>query len=205
MHELKERILIAAHELFLRYGIRSITMDDIAKHLSISKKTIYQSFKDKDEVVHELISKMLKENERIFNEVEKNSPHIIAGIFDLMNLMEKIIGQIHPGFFLDLQKYHPRTWKLFLEFKEGCVMKSIESQLTKGIQQGLIRPDIDTRILSRMRMEQIEMGFNPVVFPHDKYKVLDVQIALLDHFLHGVCTLKGHKLINKYKQITEEE
>ena len=49
------------------------------------------------------------------------------------------------------------------------------------------------------------MGFNPSLFPHDKFKMLDVQLAMTEHFLYGICTLKGHKLINKYKQITEEE
>ena len=54
-------------------------------------------------------------------------------------------------------------------------------------------------------MEEIEMGFNPAIFPASVHPILDVQIAMVEHFLYGVCTLKGHKLINKLKQINEEE
>jgi hypothetical protein len=77
--------------------------------------------------------------------------------------------------------------------------------MQKGIKDGIIRPDINTRIMTKLRMEEVEMGFNPNLFPPDKFKILDVQLALLDHFLHGICTLKGHKLINKRKQLIEEE
>jgi hypothetical protein len=60
-------------------------------------------------------------------------------------------------------------------------------------------------VLARLRIEEVEMGFNSELFPPDKFKMLDVQIAMIDHFLHGICTLRGHKMINKYKEVTEEE
>ncbi len=203
--ETKARILAATHELFMKYGIRSISMDDIAKHLSISKKTIYQSYKDKDELVHELMKEKLKEDARGFKEMEKVSANVIDEVFNIMKHMSQVIGKMNPSVFYDLQKYHPNTWKLFKEFKEDFIMKMVEGSLMRGIKQGLIRPEINTRIISRMRMEQIEMGFNPAVFPPEKFKILDVQLSMIDHFLYGICTLKGHKLINKYKQIIDEE
>lgn len=203
--EPKERILSATHELFMKYGIRSISMDDIAKHLSISKKTIYQSYKDKDELVHELMKEKLKEDEREFHQLEKESANVIDGVFNIMKHMSKVIGQVNPSVFYDLQKYHPNTWKLFKEFKEDFIVKMVEGSLVRGIKEGFIRPEINVKIISRMRMEQIEMGFNPAVFPPDKFQLLDVQLSMIDHFLYGICTLKGHKLINKYKQIIDEE
>lgn len=203
--ETKERILTAAQELFFKYGIRSISMDDIAKHLSISKKTIYAFFKNKDEVVHELMRLKLKEDEKGFRLLEKESSNVIEEVFNLMSYLSKVIGQINPSMFYDLQKHHAQTWRLFTEFKEACVLKMVEDTLERGVKQKLIRPDIDIKILSRMRMEQLEMGFNPAIFPPDKFKLVDVQLSMIDHFLYGICTLKGHKLINKYKQIIDEE
>ena len=205
MTDMKQRILAATQELFLKYGTRSVSMDDIAKHLSISKKTIYQSYRDKDELVHELMKVKLKEDEKEFQQLEKESANVIEEVFNIMKHMGRVIGKVNPSVFYDLQKYHPETWKLFIEFKENFILKMVENTLLRGIKQELIRPDINARILSRMRMEQIEMGFNPAIFPPDKFKLLDVQLAMIDHFLYGICTLKGHKLINKYKQITEEE
>ena len=77
--------------------------------------------------------------------------------------------------------------------------------MEKGKKQGLVRADVNTKIMARLRMEEIEMGFSPEKFPPDKFKIVDVQLALIEHFLYGICTLKGHKLINKYKQVVEED
>lgn len=205
MTGMKQRLLGAAHDLFMKYGIRSVSMDDIAKHLSISKKTIYQEYKDKDELVHELLQVKLKEDKEEFHALEKRSENTVDEILNLMKHMGKVIGQVNPAVFYDLQKYHPETWKLFKDFKEDFILKMVECTLTRGIRQGLIRPEINVKIISKMRMEQIEMGFNPSLFPPDKFQLVDVQLSMIDHFLYGICTMKGHKLINKYKQIIDEE
>jgi hypothetical protein len=81
----------------------------------------------------------------------------------------------------------------------------VERSIERGKKEGLVREDINSKVLSRMRIEQVEMGLNLDVFPPDKFKIVEIQLSMLDHFLHGICTLKGHKLINKYKQLIEEE
>ncbi|TAL57774.1 MAG: TetR/AcrR family transcriptional regulator [Bacteroidetes bacterium] len=201
----RAHVLLATQELTFRFGIRSVSMDDIAKHLGISKKTIYQFFSDKNEIIHSLMQFKLQEDEKALKEIEKNSANVVEEVFNLMKHIGNAIGQANPNLFYDLQKYYPETWKLFTDFKVNCILKMVEETLARGIKQGLIRTDINLKILSRMRMEQVEMGFNPAVFSPDKFKILDVQLSLLDHFLYGICTLKGHKLINKYKQIIDEE
>jgi hypothetical protein len=104
-----------------------------------------------------------------------------------------------------MQKYHPRAWEMFRKFKEDCVEQMVEASLVKGIKDGLIRPDINPKIMSRLRMEEIDMAFNPNVFSPDKFKFIDVHLSLTEHFLYGVCTVKGHKLINKHRQIHDDE
>ncbi len=201
----KERILKGAEELFFKYGIKSITMDDISKHLAISKKTIYMYFEDKNEVVETLMRARLKFDECEMNQTTKESKNVIEEFFRIMKHIDSMFSQMNPNLFYDLQKYHPDSWKLFKNFKEECIERTVENSIKRGIKEGLVRSDIDTKIIARMRMETLEMGLNPEMFPPDKFKILDVQLALLDHFLHGICTLKGHKLINKYKEISEDE
>ncbi len=203
--ETKDRILKGAEELFFKYGIKSITMDDIAKHLAISKKTIYQFYSDKNEVLEMLMKDGMKANQKEFEQLAKDSENVIAEVFSIMKHMGVMFSQMNPNFFYDLQKHHPGTWKLFKKFKEECIERMVEDSVKRGIKQGLVRPDINSKIIARLRMEEVEMGFNPHIFPPDKFKIMDVQLALLEHFLHGICTLKGHKLINKYKEIIEEE
>jgi AcrR family transcriptional regulator len=203
--EPKERILKGAEELFFRYGIKSVTMDDIARHLGISKKTIYQSFGDKDEVVNTLMEFRMTEDESEYCKISAKSSNIIEEIFLLMKHMSTLFEKINTNVFYDLQKYHPSSWERFKTFKENCIQRMVEEAIVKGIADGIVRVDINPKIMATLRMEEVEMGFNPRLFPPDKFKILEVQLALLDHFLHGICTLKGHKLVNKYKQVIEEE
>lgn len=203
--ETKDRVLQGAEELFFKYGIKSVTMDDIAKHLSISKKTIYQFYSDKNEIVDTLMKLKLEEDKLSIQQIHLESENVITEVFGLMKHMSQMFSKLNPNVFYDLQKYHPQAWKLFNEFKEECMETMVENAIKKGAKEGLVRADINTKIIARLRMEEIQLGFNANVFPPDKYKIVDVQLELLDHFLHGICTLKGHKLINKYKHVTKEE
>lgn len=202
---MKQRIIKGTEELVFRYGVKSVTMDDIARQLGISKKTIYQFFKDKDEIVHVLMQEKLKEDEKEFIALAKGASNVIEEVFNMMKHIGEMFRKVNPTAFYDLQKYHSKTWKLFTAFKEDFILKMMEDTLLRGIKQGLIRPDVNIKVLVRMRLEQIDMGLNPAIFPPEKFTIVDVQLSMLEHFLYGICTLKGHKLINKYKQIIEEE
>ncbi len=180
-------------------------MDDIAKHLGMSKKTIYQHFKEKDEIVHTLMKLSIEEDKIMFSKNSAQSANVVEEVFGIMKNMRDMLGKINPNLFYELQKYYPNTWKLFKEFKEDWVQQSVEHAMEKGRKDGYVRDDLNTKIMARLRMEEIEMAFNPVSFPPDKFNIMDVQLGLTEHFLYGICTLKGHKLINKHKEITEEE
>jgi AcrR family transcriptional regulator len=201
----KERIMQAAHELFYQFGIRSITMDDIAKHLSISKKTIYRFFDEKDQIVNACCSGDLSDHGCRMEEIAKNSKDAIHEMMGFMNHLSGMFSAMNPNLFYDLQKFHPDAWKAFRNFKEQKMMMMVEDNLKRGIKEGLYRADINIKVLARLRIEQVELGLNPVVFPPAKFNFREVQLALLDHFIHGITTLKGHKLINKYRQIKEDE
>lgn len=201
----KDKILQGARELFNRYGIRNITMDEIARHLGMSKKTIYQEFPDKDTLVHFLMLQDMEQRQRIFEKIHTESENVVDEIFTVMKVMTEIFSNCNPVFFYDLQKYFPKTWKLFSDFKFKFILHKVESSLEKGKKDGLVRADINTRILALLRLEEITMALSGQVFPPDKFNMLEVQLALTEHFLYGVCTLKGHKLVNKYKKINEDE
>ena len=203
--DIRDRILTAAFELFTRYGIKSVTMDDMAKHLSISKKTIYQWFRDKDEVVHTLLEQKLAVDCSEFERIAQTAPNVVEEVFGHMRKLHQMFANANANMFYDLQKYHPRSWALVTKFRHEVALNMIEQALEKGKKDGFVRIGCNVKILSKLRIEEIEMGFNPAVYPADRFSILDVQIALVEHFLYGVCTLKGHKLINKLKEINEDE
>jgi AcrR family transcriptional regulator len=203
--ETSQRILKGAEELFFRYGIKSITMDDISRHLAVSKKTIYQSFKDKDELVDKLTEHTLMLNQCEFNRIQSISKDPIAEIIEMMKHAKTMFSKMNANLFYDMMRYHPGSWQRFKKFKDEMMLGMVESNLTRGIQLGLYREELNPKVLARLRMEQVTLAMNPDAFPPDKFSHVDVQMQILIHFLYGVCTLKGHRLINKYRQLHEED
>jgi len=199
-----ERIIQGGEELFLKAGIKSVTMDDIARHLGMSKKTIYQFFKDKNELVIALVKKKLKDDEDQMSAIISRSANVIEEMINMMKCSEDIFSRINPIVIHDMQKYHPDAWKQFQDFKSGVLINTLEELLTKGINQGYIRPDIDVKIIARMRVYQVELGFNTTIFPVSEFSTWKIQYQFLEHFTYGICTLKGHKLLNKHKNISDE-
>jgi AcrR family transcriptional regulator len=199
-----ERIIAGGEELFLTAGIRSVTMDDIARHLCMSKKTIYQFFKDKNELVMALTKKKLQEDEDQVSEIISKSANVIEEMINMMKCSEDIFSRINPIVIHDLQKYHPDAWKEFQNFKSEVLVRTLEELLSKGVKQGYIRPEIDVKIIARMRVNQVELGFNTTVFPIAEFNTWKVQQQFHEHFNYGICTLKGYKLLNQYKNIIEE-
>lgn len=174
-------------------------MDDIARHLGMSKKTIYHSFSDKNELVIALVEKKLKEDECQIAVIINTSSNVIEEMINMMKCSEEIFGRINPIVIHDMQKYHPDAWVKFQDFKADVIIKTLEELLIKGIAQGFIREDVDVKILAKMRVNQVEMGFNTLIFPVSQFSPWKVQYQLLEHFNYGICTLKGHELLDKYK------
>ena len=203
--ETQERILIGASDLFFRNGIKSITMDDVAANLGISKKTIYQYYEDKNAIVNAIAQHELSIQIKEMEEIRKTAVNSIDEIFKTMNCLSRTFIKINANVFYDMQKFHPASWKLFHDFKEKKIMSFVEENLKQGVKQELYRTDLNIKIMAKFRVEEVAMAFNPLIFPPEKYHIKDVQLILLDHFVHGISTLKGHKLINKYKHIKEED
>ena len=200
-----ERIIQGGEELFLQAGIKSVTMDDIARHLGMSKKTIYHFFNDKNDLVIALVKKKLEEDECQINKIIEESANVIEEMINMMKCSEEIFSRINPIVIHDMQKYHPDAWSEFQKFKADVLVKTLEELLTKGIKQGFIRPEIDVKILAKMRVNQVEMGFNASIFPVAQFSTWRVQYQLLEHFNYGICTIKGHKLLDQYKNVHEEQ
>src|SRR5882757_2711970 len=196
-----ERIIQGGEELFLTAGIKSVTMDDIAKHLGMSKKTIYHFFSDKNDLVRALVNKKMADDECQIIKIIEESTNVIEEMINMMKCSEEIFSRINPIVIHDLQKYHPEAWAIFQNFKADFLVKTLEDLLTKGIAQGFIRPELDVKILAKMRVNQVEMGFNQSIFPVAQFSTWKVQYQLLEHFNYGICTIKGHKLLNQYKNI----
>jgi TetR/AcrR family transcriptional regulator, cholesterol catabolism regulator len=196
----KEKLIKGAEELFLRYGLRSVSMDDIARHLGISKKTIYQHFADKDEVVATVAKGHMEKQRAQFEQIFRESKNSVEELVKISYCLKDSMRDVNPSLLFDMQKYHQKAWNEWLTFKQKYIRENIIRSLKQGIEEGVFRSDIDMDIIATMRLEQVQMAFDNSIFPRSKYDVPEVQAQLFDHFIHGLFTDKGRKLYQKYKQ-----
>jgi AcrR family transcriptional regulator len=198
--EMKERILEKANELFMRYGIRSITMDEIAAQLGISKKTIYQFYADKDEIVEAVVGQEIKRNELECVHFRSDSENAVHEIFMAMQQTEEMLKGMNPLIMYDLEKHHPKAFKKFKDHKHQFFFKVIKENLQRGVDEELYRPEINIDVVGKHRIESVFMAFNQDIFPHNRYHAKDVLYEIGYLFLYGVATMKGRKMIEKYMQ-----
>ncbi|GHA66434.1 TetR/AcrR family transcriptional regulator [Pontibacter akesuensis] len=203
--EAKDKILQAAFEMFCQRGIKSVSMDDIAQHLSMSKKTLYKWFRNKDQVIYEAIEGFLGSVQQDCECFIETSGNAIEELFQIVDLSKRVFSNMHPSIFYDLQKYHPDSWNLWMQHKNAYILEKVRENILRGMKEGLFRRDLDVEVMARMRLVLIELPFNQLVFPPHQYDARRVQLAVLEHYMLGIATLKGHKLINELKHITEEE
>ena len=180
-------------------------MDDIAKELGMSKKTIYQFYKEKDDLVNQLCGLELSEQESHFGEMNRSAKDPIHEIMMISDKMRVMMQNINPMFFLDLQKFYPSAFKRFQEFRENCAYRYVLINIKKGIELGIYRSDLDPEFVARLRLAQIDMLMFGNYFSYEKVSFARTHELVLDIFIFGICTIKGHKLFNNYKKIKEEE
>jgi AcrR family transcriptional regulator len=196
----KDKILKGAEGLFMKYGVRSITMDDVARHLSVSKKTLYQHFADKDDIVSQVCHQHMQDTLKQFDEIRDRAENAVEELASLSICLKQNMEETNPSLLFDLQKYHPKAWTNWIEFKQVNIYDSVKRNLEQGIVEGYYRPEINSEIISILRMSMIETAFDDRTFPHGKFKLSEVQMQIFDHFVYGIVTEKGKKLYQKYKQ-----
>jgi len=199
--EPQDKILKTSLELFYKFGIKRVTMDDIAKELGMSKKTIYHHFKEKDDLVNTLCDAEMIKHEQIFDELFNESKNPIHEMMLISANMRKMMQHINPIFFLDLQKFHPQALNRFQEFKQNCAFKHIERNITKGIEAGFYRKDIDVEFTAKYRLSQLDMLLFGNYYSFEKISFTKSHELLLDMFVYGICTANGHQLLNEYKKV----
>jgi AcrR family transcriptional regulator len=207
MQDTSKQILETAGYLFLKYGVRSVSMDDIARELSISKKTIYHFFKDKNQIVCLITEQFLSQLKKKHEKIALESQNAIEKLYKGTLLAREIFEKINPYVLFDIKKYYRDAWQLYLDHEKNVFFQSLITSLEEGIKEGLFRSDINVRILATLRLEEVKLVFDKDVFPDEFFNFREVQYQILDHFFYGIVTEEGYALLNKYKEnyVTDEQ
>lgn len=201
--EVRDKIIEKAAELYTQYGIRTVTMDDIARELGISKKTIYQYFKDKSDLVNTTAKLHLDAESSRFLGLTEKSENSVHELILLSCCLRDAMREMKMNLLNELQKFYPKAWKMYEEFKGKVMKDSIMNVIERGQKEGYFRPEINAEILATMRIEQVHYFIVGNFFSPRQYTLETIQMQLYDHFIHGLFTLEGHQLFNQYTTTTK--
>lgn len=199
--EAKDRILQKAHELFMHYGIRSVSMDDMATQLGMSKKTLYQYYSDKEELVDAVLTALLENNQKQCMAGRENAENAIHEVFQAFEMIQQLFANMNPSVVFDLEKHHASVYKKVHQHKHVFMYDVIGQNIQRGIKEELYRPEIDVDIITRFRIESMMLPFNSEAFPTNRTHLVKIQHEILEHFIYGLATVKGQKIIQKYKSV----
>ncbi len=198
--EVKDRIKQKADELYRRYGIKSVTMDEIAAQLGVSKKTIYHSFSDKNELVDEVIADMLKFNKNCCQSYHQKSQNAVHEVFLAMEMLQVMFDNMNPSILFDIERNHPVTFEKFKEFKYDYLFHLVKENIQRGKKEELYRAEIIPDVVAKVRLETMMLPFNENLFPKNRFSMVTLQQQLIEYYLFGIASMKGYKLILKYQK-----
>jgi len=201
--EVRERIIVESGQLFGKFGIRSMTMDALAEQMGISKRTIYERFKDKDTLLLEVIQYYKNRTSEESHRLIEQSDNAIEALFRIIKMTVAQMSRMSPAFFHDFRKYHQKVFKQFAEPGEMRDMSMTRKLLETGIRQEVFRDDINMEIVNHAIHALFDLfGHNSSMIDagFDRKDMFD---HILIPYFRGISTKKGRRLLIDCKTILE--
>lgn len=198
------QILQKALGLFIQFGVKSQTMEDIASNMGMSKKTLYQFVKNKEDLVTQTLTFFINQHKAKFSEILKGNGNAIDKFITINKLVSKQLQEVHPSVLFDIQKYYPAAWKILREFKFSFISDLIKENLNQGIAEGLYRDNLNVEVITFM---YTTMADN--LFSHNhlsiKYSIAQLHKELVRYHIRGIAGEKGiHYLLKKLNHDNEQ-
>ncbi len=190
---------MAAAESFRQYGFKTITMDDIARRAGISKKTLYQHFANKNEVIQESLSWYMDHMAENCMEILEDAENPVAEMIRLIELFDQNHKHTNPLTLMELQRYYPEAYQLFRAKILEKDVQILRENIMRGMEDGLYRTGLNPDLLARFYIEASLLAFQPNLLVHDHHDFRYINRELTEHFMYGIMTHKGEKLYQKYK------
>lgn len=203
-NRIKEELLENISELFLKYGLRSTSMDDICSHLKISKKTLYQIFSNKDDVVEQVLFHR-RNNYRILKIRAELRRHNAINI--MLLLRDHIVSSLNsqmPANLFDLKKYHPDVYERINELDQVLIHDLMTEVIKKGIDEGYFRKDINKDIQVYLFVKQMAFLGELEMVSKVKYPLDSIVTTIVENVIRSFANPKGleelEKLLEKDKK-----
>jgi AcrR family transcriptional regulator len=198
--DIKERIIDGAADLFKTYGIKSVTMDSLANQFGMSKRTIYEIFADKDELLMAVLSRMNEQQKELIRKVLVESQNSIVAIFRMLEINRDNFQSMSPAFLADLKKYHFEVLMKKADRSEMPDYRNHQEIIENGIKEGLFRPEINPDLANRCLFNLGSSIMDNNLYPFDQFSRRDVIRNIFINYLRGISTQKGLSLIDKLEE-----
>lgn len=191
--QIRAKILQGASELFLKYGFKSITMDDIAREVGISKKTLYQHFEDKTGLVELAVEGYLNAEKNFCCTLEDEEQNPIDFMLKISASLSDKKKQINQSVLFDLKKYFKSSWDKLNNFRIEFTYNQILANLKKGKKEGYYIDSIHEAMIARFYIHLVDYLLNPEVQTEESWNLKELQSEMLHYHLRGITTEKGRK------------
>jgi len=199
------KILEKVGDLFMRYGIKSVSMDDISRHLGMSKKTLYKFVENKGDLIGKVIQSHLEEEKSAINLICGKSKDSIHEMLTIGRYVSKMLRETNPSTVYDLQKYYSEAWAQYESLHQEYIYGVIKNNIEKGIEAGIYRDNIDPDIIAKFYGGKSYILVDERIFPMAKYNKEKLFLEFISYHIHGIASPKGLELLAKHLIEKEDE
>ncbi len=194
----EKEILSKVNELFMKYGVKSVTMDDIAGKLGISKKTLYLYVDNKADLINKTIALHLLQEKEDITRIISESKDPIDEMLNMARHIAYMLRQLNPSTMYDLQKYYGESWKLMESLHQDHIYGVIKGNIDRGIELGLYRDNLQADIIAKFYVGKSMVLVDEDIFPMKKYNREKLFLEFINYHIHGIASKKGLKLLEKH-------
>lgn len=193
-----EKIITKAGDLFMQYGIKSISMDEVARSLGISKKTLYQHVNNKADLIQKVMIIHITEEKDAMCTIHETAKDAIDEMMQISRYVSELLQRVNPTVIYDLQKYYAKGWELMESLHFEHTYTLIKENIEKGMEQGLYRPNLDADIIAKLYIGRMDLVVDKNLFPIGEYTISQIHNNAMTYHLYGIMSTKGIELFEKY-------
>jgi TetR/AcrR family transcriptional regulator, cholesterol catabolism regulator len=186
-----QKILTDVTKVFMQFGIKSVNMDDLARHLSISKKTLYLHFTDKEDLVRKAVAAHCTREDQEVQNICLKGLNAIDEMLEIMQMVISILKNIHPSVQYDLQKYHPDVYKAMKDNRDRAVFDCMMLNTKKGQREGYYRKDFNAEVINKVYIGRMDLIFDQSIFPYEQFTLTDLYKEIFSYHIRGIASEKG--------------
>jgi len=182
-----DKILNTSMIMFRQYGLVSVSMEDLAHELHMSKKSIYEEYSSKNEIILNLAQRFFEEH-KLQLQKENSFENAAAEFVHITKYCMELFGAFSPKILYDIQKKYPEVWVMFLEHKNTAILKKVKNNFENGIKEGVYRTEINADVSSKVFIQQFQLAFDSLNFPKHEYDSQDVLNVMMKNHFYSLAT-----------------